>query len=77
MRPIDEMMRDAVKAASDGVYRMLINHAELRQLKDYELVTGTENPNVATVRDGAAVMSYGERLEAPPAFELHIVETLP
>lgn len=77
MRPIDEMFRDALKAASEGMYRMQINRAELRQLKDYELVTGTPNPDIATFVPGAAVMIDGVKTEAPPAFELHVKDVLP
>jgi hypothetical protein len=76
MRPIDETFRDALKAASEGIYRMPISRAELRQLKDYELVMGTTNPDVATFVPGAAIMLDGVKTEAPPAFELHVKDTM-
>lgn len=47
MRPLAELMEDAEKAASANVMQLLITAAELRQLKDYELVVGTSNPDVA------------------------------
>jgi hypothetical protein len=47
MRPIDELMRDVAKAASAGKDHILISRAELRQLKDYEMVVGTTNPDIA------------------------------
>lgn len=47
MRPLDELLRDAGKAASEGRDHLLINRQELRQLKDYGLVIGTADPNVA------------------------------
>lgn len=49
MRPIDELIRDAAKASSEGKDHILISRAELRQLKDYELVMGTDNPDVAVL----------------------------
>lgn len=65
MRPIDVLMTDVVKASSEGKDHILINRAELRQLKDYELVMGTDNPDVAVlVGDLTGV-------------QLHVVDNLP
>lgn len=70
MRPIDELMRDAENAAAAGIGHLLINPAELRQLKDYELVTGTANPNVA-------LFALPNPMRLPPDFHLLVQEVLP
>ena len=64
-RPIDELLQDAFKAAGDGLGHLMITRAELRQLKDYELVVGTDNPNVAR---------FVETIAVPTGFQLHVVD---
>ena len=69
MRPIDELIRDAQREAGNGKEHLLINQAELRQLKDYDLVVGTDNPNVARFTEIIGGV--------PTGFQLHVVEVLP
>jgi hypothetical protein len=76
VRPISDLIIDAAKAAGAGVDHMAINRAELRQLKDYELVSGTDNPDVAVFAPLVATIVDGKRVEAPQAFQLHVVETM-
>ncbi len=72
MRPIDELLADARHAAANGVRQLLINQQELRQLKDYEMVIGTENPNAARVAEPWGTMNL-----LPDDFRLLVVEVLP
>ena len=47
MRPLDELQRDAWKQVMEGNSFIVINRAELKMLKDFGMVTGTSNPNLA------------------------------
>ena len=47
MRPLDELQRDAWKQVTEGNSFIVINRAELKTLKDFGMVTGTSNPNLA------------------------------
>jgi hypothetical protein len=74
VRPLDELVADAVKVASAGLDQLVIKRGELRMLKDYDMVVGTDNPNVARFCDNVTVTHNRERITAPTNLMLVVTE---